>query len=139
MNKLEIFDATCAKVLSRLYEQFPLEIDEFRDQELELFNPQSISEENNIKREIVGNSIAFLKKNGYINYYGWGDSDTGIPKKGMVLTAKGLEKLRTSPDGIVDDGKDIGSTLTDRVKGLSNLTVDEVLKNLVKGFFTGGV
>lgn len=139
MNKLEIFDATCAMVLSRLYEQFPLEIEEFRDEELGLFDPQSISDENNEKRELVGKSIAFLKTNGYIEYYGRGDSDTGIPKKGMVLTAKGLENLRSSPDGIVDEGKDIGSTLTDRVKGLSNLTVDEVLKNLVKGIFTGGV
>ncbi|WP_286805566.1 MULTISPECIES: hypothetical protein [unclassified Marinimicrobium] len=138
MNSIDLFDATCAKVLAQLYSQFPLEIEEFRDHCLGLYDQQSISDETNRKIKAVNQSIVFLKQNGYISYYGWEGHDTGIPKYNMKLTAKGLEKLRSTPDGLVGNDDDLGSALAKRVQSLKNLSVDEVVKNLVKAVFTGG-
>ena len=139
MENIDIFDATCAKILAELYSQFPLKIKEFRDNSLGLYKPDSFSDETNKKRELVSKSIVFLKENGYISYNGWKGNDTGIPKYNMKLTAKGLEKLRTTPDGLAGTSKDIGSALAKRTLNLTNLVVDEVIKNLVKAVFTSNV
>lgn len=138
MSNLDLFDATCAKLLAELYDQFPLEIQEFRDDKLGLFNPQSVSDEDYKKRHVVSQSIVFLKQNGYVTYNGWEGHDTGVPKYHMKLTAKGLERLRSAPDGIIDNNNDLGSALIKKVKNLANVGVDETIKSLVKAVITGG-
>lgn len=138
MSNLDLFDVTCAKLLAELYDQFPLEIQEFRDDKLGLFNPQSVSDEDNEKRHVVSQSIVFLKQNGYVTYNGWEGHDTGVPKYHMKLTAKGLERLRSTPDGIIDNNNDVGSALIKKVKNLANVGVDETIKSLVKAVITGG-
>ncbi len=136
MSNLELFDTTCMLVLGKLYSQHPLPIEEFRDHHLELFNINSISDETNRKRKIVGESIAFLKENGYILYRGAYDSDTGIPKYGMRLTAKGLSVLRNKPDGLGIKANSVGDIFSKKARDLSNTALDEIIKNSIKLIFS---
>lgn len=135
MTNLDLFDATCAKILSMLYEQFPLELKLFRDDELGLFDLHSETAEEQTKRLVVSQSITFLKDNCYITYNGWEGQDTTTPKYLMRLTDKGLACLRSEPEGVVGD-EDLGSAIVRSVRSSDNNSVDREMKTLVKAVFT---
>lgn len=70
MNGLDIFDTTCAKLLSRLYEQFPFENEVFKDDEVGFFDFEIVSDAEQNRRLVVSQSITFLKDNGFMTYNG---------------------------------------------------------------------
>jgi hypothetical protein len=137
MTNLDVFDVTCAKLLSRLYEQFPMEIETFRDDELGLFASEGISDDDLNMRLVVSHSITFLKDNGYITYNGWEGRETATPKYLMRLTDKGLARLRREPGGNVANG-DLGSALIKTVKNLGDVSANEEITLLVKAVISSG-
>lgn len=107
MKNIEMFDIYTAKVLAKLYKNFPLKIDIDVCDMLGLI----IDQENmQVPKEcdILNDTIAWLQESGFI--YFEGSHVYGFSR--VVLSAKGLEVLKSTPSSITPrDG--IGESLKD--------------------------
>ncbi len=109
MKNIELFDLYTGKILSKLYEHFPLKVN---IDVCEMLGLEIDEESLNIPKEcdIFNDTVEWLKQSGFIYY----DHRFAYAYSGVVLSAVGLETLKATPQSIkARDG--IGEMMRDAV------------------------
>jgi hypothetical protein len=117
MDNIGRFNLVAGIIFARLYKMFPLRgvmLAEYLQQDCERLNLEC----GFAKRELVrlfSDTMLWLRDNGYISF----SDPPKINERGIfsnvVLTAKGLEALKKSPESI-DTGETIGEAISKAIK-----------------------
>jgi len=107
-NNIDIFNESAALIFSELYKSFPVPLYlQYENMTKQLFKDDDTIDRNN-HLEVFINTIAWLKTSGYI----WLDSESEMEVYGVVLSQKGLEVLKITPDSS-NDNISIGDRLAE--------------------------
>ncbi len=130
LKNIELFDLYVGKIFAKLYESFPLktEVNPCVMINMEV-NPHTMDIPKEC--EIFRDTMYWLEESGYIKYT---SNQTVHYFNGAVLTAKGLELLKSVPPSVKSTAG-IGENLTHWAKEGS----DELLKGSVNTLLSMGV
>ncbi|WP_417526948.1 hypothetical protein [Marinomonas shanghaiensis] len=136
-NNIEIFDEAMVRILTSLYDSFPVPKAINYMQIISIYQPKIPSDRNEQYEEIYLNTFNFLENEGFIKIAKKADESSSI-FYGCILTSKGFSKLR----GKVNPLDDPSPSIIEQLKILrDNGVVDTgkaIIANVVKNFLTSG-
>lgn len=134
MSNIDKFDEYAGRILGLLYNSFPVPMDLAVPEVLdlaEMYNDGGLPPECDEDFSIAACTISWLQDAGYINFKGSNGCDFFL----SVLTEKGLEVLKSTPESLSPSSASLGQQINSTMKAGGK----EVLRALVNQAFAIGI